>query len=311
MDLELDFNAAERIIEYTELEPEPQSGLAIPAAWPTKGEIEIDNLTVRYAADLPPVLRNLSFFIKANERIGVVGRTGAGKSSLALALLRFVEAQSGSIHIDGVDTCKMRLHDLRSRVMIVPQDPVVFSGTVREVLDPFDRYDTQELQDALDKAFSASPNGEREGEGEQREGTDGNTAANDQSDAILTHSSPISEGGRNLSQGQRQLLCLARAIIARPRIMIMDEATASVDMESDACIQRLMREDIRDCTLLVIAHRLLTIADFNRILVLQEGRAVEFDTPAALMGIEGGVFRALVEHSGDRTLIERTIFGHV
>lgn len=268
--LELDFNAAERIVEYTELQQEPQSGVDVPARWPDKGSIEIDNLTVSYAADLPPVLKGVSFTVRANERIGIVGRTGAGKSSLALALLRLIQPQSGTIWMDGVDISKMRLHDLRSRVMIIPQDPVVFSGTVREVLDPFDEYDEGELQDALNKAIG-------EGEGE----------------SFLRLSSRISEGGRNLSQGQRQLLCLARAMVRRPRIMIMDEATASVDMESDARIQRTIRAEMQGCTLVVIAHRVSTVADFDRILVLDEGRAVEFDTPAALMRIEGGIFRGL------------------
>lgn len=268
--LELDFNAAERIVEYTELQQEPQSGVDVPARWPDKGSIEIDNLTVSYAADLPPVLNGVSFMVRANERIGIVGQTGAGKSSLALALLRLIEPQSGTIWMDGVDISKMRLHDLRSQVMIIPQDPVVFLGTVREVLDPFDEYDEGELQDALNKAVG-------EGEGE----------------SFLRLSSRISEGGWNLLQGQRQLLCLARAMVRRPRIMIMDEATASVDMESDARIQRTIRAEMQGCTLVVIAHRVSTVADFDQILVLDEERAVEFDTPAALMRIEGGIFRRL------------------
>lgn len=288
----INFNAAERIMEYTELEPEPQAGTDVPAAWPTKGEIEVIDLDVRYSESLPPVLKGLTFSVQPNERVGIVGRTGAGKSSLTLAFLRFLEAQSGSICIDGFDIAKMRLHDLRSRVGIIPQDPVVFTGTVREVLDPFDQYDERELLAALEKV-SLAPVGSQ---------TDDDSGAKD----IFSLSYPIAEGGRNLSQGQRQLLCLARAIVSQPKILIMDEATASVDMESDLRIQRSIRE-IHGCTLLVIAHRLSTIADFDRILVLSEGKVVEFDRPAALMQIEDGIFRGLVEQSGDRSAIEAMI----
>ncbi|KAA8643767.1 putative ABC transporter [Aspergillus tanneri] len=299
--LELDFNAAERVFEYTQLETEPQAGAPVPAAWPTKGEIEVTDLFVRYAPNLPPVLKGLSFSVRAGERIGIVGRTGAGKSSLSLALLRFLEPQSGSIQIDGVDLAKMQLHDVRSRVGIIPQDPVVFAGTVREVLDPFNRHDDDELRDALQNVVGGDDDNDHGNSPTQFEST------ND----IFSLSSFIAEGGRNLSQGQRQLLCLARAIVSRPKILIMDEATASVDMESDARIQRSIRQDIRDCTLLVIAHRLSTIADFDRILVLDQGTVAEFDRPAALMTKEGGIFKAMVEQSGDRTAIEQIIFGQI
>ncbi|KAG2412200.1 hypothetical protein HFD88_009757 [Aspergillus terreus] len=297
--IELDFNAAERVIEYTELTPEPQTGVDVPASWPTRGEIEVTDLHVSYAPHLPPVLSGLTFSVRPGERIGIVGRTGAGKSSLTLALLRFLEAQSGSIFIDGVDVSHMRLHDLRSRVGIIPQDPVVFTGTVREVLDPFDHHDDQELRDALEKVSLAPAN---------QDNTEGQSTAAQSSCAkdLFSLSDPIAEGGRNFSQGQRQLLCLARALVSRPKILIMDEATASVDMESDLRIQRSIRE-IQGCTLLVIAHRLSTIADFDRILVLDSGQVVEFDRPDVLMGIENGVFRSLVEQSGDRAAIEAMI----
>ena len=288
--LELDFNAAERIFEYTQLEQEPADGALVPAAWPTKGEVEVTDLHVSYSPDLPPVLKGLNFSVKQGERIGIVGRTGAGKSSLALALLRFLEPQSGSVRVDGVDLGTIRLHDVRSRIGIIPQDPVVFAGTVREVLDPFSQYDDSELREALEKIVV-----------EASDGFSGTPSD------IFSLSSSIAEGGRNLSQGQRQLLCLARAIVSRPKILIMDEATASVDMESDARIQRSIRQDIRDCTLLVIAHRLSTIADFDRILVLDQGTVAEFDSPSALLEMEEGIFRAMVEHSGERAAIEQMI----
>ncbi|KAK1145209.1 hypothetical protein N8T08_004361 [Aspergillus melleus] len=288
--LELDFNAAERVFEYTQLEQEPADGALVPAAWPTKGEVEVTDLHVSYSPDLPPVLKGLNFSVKQGERIGIVGRTGAGKSSLALALLRFLEPQSGSVRVDGVDLGTIRLHDIRSRIGIIPQDPVVFAGTVREVLDPFSQYDDSELHEALEKIVV--------------EGSDSSSGTPSE---IFSLSSSIAEGGRNLSQGQRQLLCLARAIVSRPKILIMDEATASVDMESDARIQRSIRQDIRDCTLLVIAHRLSTIADFDRILVLDQGTVAEFDSPSALLEMEEGIFRAMVEHSGERAAIEQMI----
>ncbi|PLB44100.1 ATP-dependent bile acid permease [Aspergillus steynii IBT 23096] len=287
--MELDFNAAERIFEYTRLEKESADGKPVPAAWPTKGEVEVTDLYVSYAPDLPPVLKGLNFSVNQGERIGIVGRTGAGKSSLTLALLRFLEAQSGSIHVDGVDLSTIRLHDVRSRIGIIPQDPVVFAGTVREVLDPFDKHDDDELRDALDKIVV--------------EGDDSPGSSND----MFSLSSSIAEGGRNLSQGQRQLLCLARAIVSRPKILVMDEATASVDMESDARIQRSIRQDIHDCTLLVIAHRLSTIADFDRIMVLDQGTVAEFDRPSVLLEKEGGIFRAMVQQSGERAAIEQMI----
>ncbi|KAL3473213.1 P-loop containing nucleoside triphosphate hydrolase protein [Aspergillus californicus] len=277
-DVELNSNSAERIVEYAELDREPESGIDVSAAWPTNGEIEVTDLTAAYAPDLPPVLQNLKFTIRPGERVGVVGRTGAGKSSLAMTLLRCLDTRSGTIHIDSVDISKIRLHDLRTRVGMISQDPVVFAGTVRDVLDPFKQYDESELHGALEKVSLSSPG----------------QAADDEAPGIIPLTFPIAESGRNLSQGQRQLLCLARALVSRPKILIMDEATASIDMESDARIQRVLRE-ISDCTLLVIAHRLSTIADFDRVIVLDQGTVVEFDAPDRLMEIEGGVYRGMVE----------------
>lgn len=289
--MELDFNAAERIFEYTRLEQESADGKPVPAAWPTRGEVKVTDLYVSYAPDLPPVLKGLNFSINQGERIGIVGRTGAGKSSLTLALLRFLEPQSGSIYVDGLDLAAVRLHNVRSRIGIIPQDPVIFAGTVREVLDPFDQYDDQELRDAIEKIVEDKD------------------YASDSLKDIFSLSSSIAEGGRNLSQGQRQVMCLARAIVSRPKILIMDEATASVDMESDARIQRSIRQDIHDCTLLVIAHRLSTIADFDRILVLDQGTVAEFDRPSVLLAKESGIFRAMVEQSGERAAIKQMITG--
>ncbi|GFF80745.1 ABC transporter ATP-binding protein/permease VMR1 [Aspergillus udagawae] len=294
--LELDANAAERIVEYTQLDQEPQSGIPVPAYWPHNGEIEVTDLSVSYGPDLPPVLQDLTFTLRPGERVGIVGRTGAGKSSLSLALLRCLDARSGSIHIDGIDIAQVRLHDLRSRVGIIPQDPVVFAGTVREVLDPFAQHDDSELRDAL-REVGLLPD-DHDPEENTAEGL---------SNGVFSLDASIIEEGRNLSQGQKQLLCLARALVSRPKILIMDEATASIDMESDIRIQRTLRQVVRGCTLLVIAHRLSTIADFDRILVLDGGRVVEMGPPGELMKTENGVFRGLVEESGERMAIERMI----
>lgn len=265
-------------------------------------------MVVGYAPDLPPVLKGLTFGVKRNERIGVVGRTGAGKSSLTLALFRFLEARSGTIHIDGLDISKIKLHDLRSRLAIIPQDPVLFSGTVRSNLDPFDKHTDAELRDSLERVHLIR-------------GTDGTVtplpASSANSDAAVAGNanvfndltSPISEGGLNLSQGQRQLLCLARAIVARPRLMFLDEATSAVDMATDALIQRSIREEFTDTTLLVIAHRLSTIADFDRILVLSDGKVAEYGSPRELWELHGGMFRGMCEESGEREKLRGIVFG--
>ncbi|KAI1271336.1 P-loop containing nucleoside triphosphate hydrolase protein [Xylaria sp. FL0933] len=312
---ELEMNAAERIVEYTELPTEDLGGVRPPAAWPTEGRVEVKDLVVSYADDLPPVLKGLNFSINKNERIGVIGRTGAGKSSLTLALFRFVEARSGTILVDGVDISKIRLHDLRSRLAIIPQDPVLFSGTVRSNLDPFDNHTDAELFDSLARVHLLS-------EAETSPGTPVSAAPSDGSrkntNIFRNLSSAISEGGLNLSQGQRQLLCLARAIVSRPKVMVLDEATSAVDMATDALIQRSIREEFGDSTLVVIAHRLSTIADFDRILVLSDGQVAEYGTPKELWeageGGEGqsgekGIFRAMCEQSGEREVLRRIVYG--
>lgn len=267
--------------------------------------------------------------MKSNERIGVVGRTGAGKSSLTLALFRFLEARSGTIHIDGLDISQIKLHDLRSRLAIIPQDPVLFSGTVRSNLDPFDRHTDAELRDSLERVHLIRGTGgdvtPSNNDSSPSDPSGDTTAGNANIFKDLT--SPISEGGLNLSQGQRQLLCLARAIVARPRVMFLDEATSAVDMATDALIQRSIREEFTDATLLVIAHRLSTIADFDRILVLSDGQVAEFGTPRELweLGeeergegeVEGeeetrkkwGIFRGMCEESGERDKLKGIVYG--
>ncbi|KAI9642616.1 hypothetical protein NHQ30_009421 [Ciborinia camelliae] len=301
--LELNMNAAERIIEYSSLKTESLGGTDPPAAWPTEGRLEVNDLVVSYADDLPPVLKGLTFRVERSERIGVVGRTGAGKSSLTLALFRFLEAREGTIHIDGLDISKINLHSLRSRLAIIPQDPVLFSGTVRSNLDAFDDHSDSELRDALERVQLIPPTGPNT---PSASGTSTPSLPKNKN-PFTSLASPITEGGLNLSQGQRQLLCLARAIVSHPKIMVLDEATSAVDMETDALIQRSIRQEFTDSTLIVIAHRLSTIADFDKILVLGDGKVVEFGTPKNLLGLNGGIFKGMVKESGERKKLEHLI----
>ena len=234
-----------------------------------------------------------------------MGRTGAGKSSLTLALFRFLEAREGSVHIDGIDVSKISLHDLRSRIAIIPQDPVLFSGTVRSNLDAFDEHPDSVLYDALQRVHLIRTTGTTSRDEPAASGSISNTpipavAPDSNTNPFTSLSSRISEGGLNLSQGQRQLLCLARAIVSRPKIMVLDEATSAVDMATDALIQRSIREEFQDSTLIVIAHRLSTIADFDKILVMDDGVGKEFDGPRELLGKDGGVFKGMVEQSGEK-----------
>jgi len=307
--VELGMNSIERVVEYAETPTEDEGGVDAPAAWPTEGRLEVNDLVVGYANDLPPVLRGLTFRVERNERIGVVGRTGAGKSSLTLALFRFLEAREGSIYIDSVDISKIKLHDLRSRLAIIPQDPVLFSGTVRSNLDPFDERDDQELRDALERVQLI---GSRDGTGlssatasiaETPEAEQGNT------NVFKSLTSPIGEGGGNLSQGQRQLLCLTRALVARPKVLVLDEATSAVDKATDELIQRSIRKEFQQSTLLVIAHRLSTIADFDKILVLSEGKVAEYGSPKNLLNMKEGIFRGMCEDSGERDMLFEIIEG--
>ncbi|KAK0648255.1 hypothetical protein B0T16DRAFT_444367 [Cercophora newfieldiana] len=331
--LELEMNAVERVVEYSEIETEKLEGELPPAAWPTQGRLEVNDLVVGYAPDLPPVLKGISFETRAAERIGVIGRTGAGKSSLTLALFRFLEARSGTIHVDGLDISKIKLDGLRSRLAIIPQDPVLFSGTIRSNLDPFDDHNDEELRDCLRRVHLVSDSDSETNTVAAQNGSPPpepahlivpeNNLTVPQASAATSRasspgprnanvfrdlSSPISEGGHNLSQGQRQLLCLARAIASRPKIMVLDEATSAVDMATDTLIQRSIREEFEGSTLIVIAHRLSTIADFDRILVLSDGIIAEFGTPKELWDA-GGVFRSMCEESGEKEKLRMMVLG--
>ncbi|KAK0397405.1 hypothetical protein QR680_002116 [Steinernema hermaphroditum] len=279
-ELETNIVAVERIKEYsdspTEAAVESSSEEKPLENWPSVGAISIENLKIRYREGLDQVLKGISLNINGKEKIGIVGRTGAGKSSLTLALFRIVEADEGRIVIDGVDISKIGLFDLRSRLTIVPQDPVLFSGTLRMNLDPFEEYSDADLWRALKLAHLES-------------------FVDSLSDR-LEHK--ISEGGENLSVGQRQLVCLARAVLHKTRILVLDEAAAAVDMETDSLIQKTIREQFSECTVLTIAHRLNTVIDNDRLLVLERGEIREFDTPKALLEDTSSYFYLMAKDAG-------------
>ncbi|BGP24141.1 ATP-binding cassette transporter [Rhodotorula toruloides] len=286
--LELSMVGVERTKEFSEIK---QEGAEIveprpPAHWPT-GNIEVQNLRIRYAPELPDVLHDLTFSAKAGEKIGIVGATGCGKSTLAASFFRFVEAHSGAIVVDGIDISKIGLLDLRSRLTIVPQDPVILSGTLRSTLDMFEQYEDAEIFDALRRVHLIR---EEERPDEQEAGTNRSVFWNLDAD--------VAEGGSNYSTGQRQLLCMARALLKRNKILLLDEATASTDHETDELITQTIRQEFADATLLVIAHRLRTIIDFDKILLLDKGKLIEFESPAKLLEDPTSRFYALCRATG-------------
>nr|CAD7413218.1 unnamed protein product [Timema poppensis] len=278
-EIETNIVAVERIKEYVELKQEaPWENPKHPVSkdWPTEGKVEFKNYQVRYREGLDLVLKGIDVTIKGGEKVGIVGRTGAGKSSLTLALFRIIEPAGGSILIDDVDISQLGLHALRSRITIIPQDPVLFSGSLRQNLDPFDTISDEVLWKALEHAhLKAFVKGLPAG---------------------LSHE--VSEGGENLSVGQRQLICLARALLRKTKVLILDEATAAVDLETDDLIQETIRREFNDCTILTIAHRLNTILDSNRVIVLDQGRVIEFDTPEALLQNNTSVFHSMAKDAG-------------
>ncbi|KAF9906785.1 hypothetical protein EC991_000298 [Linnemannia zychae] len=294
---EINMNCVERVQEYMAL---PQEAPPIiethrpPVGWPEQGEIQVENLVMQYAPDEPAVIRDISFHVSPREKIGIVGRTGAGKSTLAVAFFRFMEMSSGRIVIDGIDISQIGVHDLRSNLTIIPQDPVLFVGTVRSNLDPFHEHDDAALWAALKRVHLVSSPSDNDIT---------STEANGSNNGFGNLDSEVKENGNNFSQGQRQLIGLARALLKNSKIIIMDEATASVDHATDAKIQATIRESCHDATLLTIAHRLRTIIDFDRVLVMDHGKIVQMDTPARLIREEGGVFRTMCQRSGEFELL--------
>ena len=233
---------------------------------------------------------------------------------MSLALFRFLEARKGSIVIDGVDISTIKLHDLRTRLAIIPQEPVLFSGTIRSNLDPFDNFSDYELKEVLRRVHlipssDNTPVPELIAESSVSSTVATLTDIKGNANIFNSLNSPISAAGSNLSQGQKQLLCLARAILSRPRLLILDEATSAVDMATDTLIQRSIREEFANTTLLVVAHRLSTVADFDRILVMRDGKAEEFGSPRELIDKEEGTFKDMVAQSGEQEALEKTIRG--
>ncbi|KAL3283209.1 hypothetical protein HHI36_006358 [Cryptolaemus montrouzieri] len=279
-ELENQMTSVERIMEYTRIDVEPKRPICdkTPTNWPEHGRIEFKNLFLRYCTQDPPVLKNLCFIIEPLQKIGIVGRTGAGKSSIISALFQLYDLE-GDILIDNLNITKMPLPEVRNRISIIPQEPVLFSGTMRTNLDPFDEFNDEILWNAL-------------GQVELKD------TVNELGNGLA---SIVSEGGANFSVGQRQLICLARALIRRNKILVLDEATANVDPYTDSLIQNTIRSKFADCTVLTIAHRLHTVMDSDKILLMSNGTVADFDHPHILLQKESGLLCELVEATGNIT----------
>ncbi|KAF9200744.1 hypothetical protein BGZ49_009020, partial [Haplosporangium sp. Z 27] len=305
-DVQNQFVSVERIQEYTEkpVEAPVETGVIVPEGWPSQGKIVFKNFSARYREGLDLCIKDASFIIEPQEKVGIVGRTGAGKSSLTLALFRIIEAadsywarasdpsasphttteeysthiDGGSIEIDGVDISTLGLKDLRQHLSIIPQEPTLFAGSVRDNLDPFHEVSDADLWEALERAhlkdYISSLSGGMSFE--------------------------VSQNGENFSVGQRSLICLARALLCKSKILVLDEATASVDVETDELIQKTIRKEFKDRTILTIAHRIKTVMDSDKILVLDNGQVQEFDAPKALIDRKDeSLFYKLAELAGE------------
>ncbi|PAA47237.1 hypothetical protein BOX15_Mlig030509g1 [Macrostomum lignano] len=277
-ELETNTVAVERLDEYSNLETEaPWTTDSLPpSGWPSRGRVEFCNYATRYRPGLDLVLQGISVSFEPGHKVGIVGRTGAGKSSLTLGLFRLIESTFGHIEVDGVRIDRLGLHSLRSALTILPQEPTVFSGSLRSNLDPFDERTDEELWAALDAAHLSS-------------WARGLSAG-------LAHE--CGEGGTNLSVGQRQLVCLARALMRRSRLLVLDEATAAVDLETDSLIMATVRQQFADSTVIIITHRLATIMDSDRVMVLDSGRVREFAPPRDLLAKQDSYFHFLSKEAG-------------
>lgn len=290
VEVETNIVSVERVLEYSQLTPEAPEIIEDnrpDASWPANGEVVFNDYSTRYRPGLDLVLKNVDLAIKPREKIGIVGRTGAGKSSLTLALFRLIEPAGGNIDIDNVNTSAIGLSDLRQKLSIIPQDAQVFEGSIRSNLDPVNVYTDEQLWKALElshlKDHVLKMYAER------------STEDKDINDALDVR---MSEGGSNLSVGQRQLMCLARALLVPSPILVLDEATAAVDVETDQVLQETIRTEFKDRTILTIAHRLNTIMDSDRIIVLEQGEVAEFDTPENLLKKKDSLFFALSKQGG-------------
>ncbi|OAL02619.1 hypothetical protein IQ06DRAFT_291975 [Phaeosphaeriaceae sp. SRC1lsM3a] len=372
---EQNMNSVERVKEYLDVEQEAPAVIPEtkpPSNWPSKGAVQFINYTTRYRPDFDTVLKDVSFKILPGEKVGVVGRTGAGKSSMALALFRALEAEKGKILVDDVDIGLIGLQDLRENIVMVPQDPTLFTGTIRTNLDPFSIFTDEEIYTALREvhliSLSSQPASGRgtptgtstppqavripertsgaaatdshashasfnastvnpgsiltnlewsrgntlndtivvmpDGQTADPSETEQSAMQTDNKNPFRNLNSPVSESGSNLSQGQRQLLCLARALLKAPKVLLMDEATASIDYATDAKIQETIR--LIKNTTITIAHRLQTIIDYDKVLVLDKGVVIEYGDPYDLVRKEGGSFRSMCETTGELETLIRT-----
>jgi ATP-binding cassette subfamily C (CFTR/MRP) protein 1 len=279
--VEAQMSSVERVLFYTDhIKPEAPEHIPEndpePGSWPSGGKIEFQDVSMRYR-DGPLVLKGINLTVYPGEKVGVCGRTGSGKSSMMVVLFRIAELAEGKLLIDGVNTSSIGTQPLRLNLSIIPQDPVIFSNTVRYNLDPFNHATDDEIWEVLKKVQMAEVI------------------------AVLPAglTEEVAEGGENFSQGQRQLLCIARSLLRKPKILVLDEATASIDNATDSSIQDMIRENFKDATVLTIAHRLNTIMDSDKVLVLDDGRVAEYDTPQALLAREGSLFKAMVDKSSE------------
>ncbi|KAF5759773.1 putative ABC-type xenobiotic transporter [Helianthus annuus] len=278
--------SVERVLQYSKLTSE--APLVIedsrpPNEWPENGTISFTNLQIRYADHLPSVLKNITCTFPGKKKVGVVGRTGSGKSTLIQAIFRVIEPTQGFITIDGVDICKIGLHDLRSRLSIIPQDPTMFEGTVRGNLDPLNQYPDTEIWEALDKCQL----------GDIVRGKDEKLEF------------PVVEGGENWSVGQRQLFCLGRALLKKCSILVLDEATASIDSATDGILQKIITQEFKERTIVTIAHRIHTVIDSDLVLVLSDGKIAEYDTPTRLLERENSFFSRLIKEYSMRSNFDK------
>ncbi|GLT55634.1 hypothetical protein SLA2020_287380 [Shorea laevis] len=274
--------SVERMLQYSSIPCEPPLVIETnrPAhAWPSYGEIHVRDLQVRYAPNLPLVLRGLTCTFPGGLKTGIVGRTGSGKSTLIQTLFRMVEPAAGQILIDGANISSIGLHDLRSRLSIIPQDPTMFEGTVRSNLDPLEEYTDEQIWEVLDKCQLGDEVRKKE---EKLDST-------------------VSENGENWSMGQRQLVCLGRVLLKKSKVLVLDEATASVDTATDSLIQQTLKEHFSCCTVITIAHRITSVLDSNMVLLLNQGVVEEYDSPAKLLGNKSSSFAQLVAEYNARS----------
>ncbi|KAJ2069608.1 Multidrug resistance-associated protein 1 [Coemansia sp. S2] len=240
------------------------------AQWPLNGKVEFRDFSMKYGSHLDYALRNINLTINPGEKIGIVGRTGAGKSSLAKVLFRLIhENTSGSIAIDGQDISEFGVGDYRPRLGMIPQEPSMFSGSIRRNLDPLNQFDVEEMWASLVKCNLSE---------------------------LVSSKEVSSNGSEDISSGQQQLFGLCRVIMHKQKIIVLDEATANVDLETDKSVQELIRKEFRDCTVLTIAHRLETIMNSDRIIVMDKGTIAEIGTPQELLA-KDGMFAQLVKTS--------------